>query len=358
MAVRNSKLGGTDFANGEVLYDYDLDDTNNTIINLGSKSPLLSFGFNKHDFTVSSNSNILDVFGGDKINFKTVQNSTFNWISTYFDYSGMSFNNGLLTYELNVFECGNGITSILDNYDDSTKSTRWTETINLNGSTSTGSVTETNGYYQTYATGTNSGDQPIVTSVSENLKGVTGTYIIPVHLIANTNVADKASALAHISIGSVTDVNWTIIASATTDANPEIRNETENGFIRITISNDIVNWTYFNNITSVTAKGTVDLSGATDINIRMYSKAYSHSSDDRDSQGTCRLYGIYKYKDTYTSTVDVQMSNDGGVTLDTVSGAGNITFTANNSDLGLKLSGTTSANECAWINVNDFTRID
>ncbi len=33
MAIRNTKLGGTDFANGEVLYDYDLDDTNNIIIN-------------------------------------------------------------------------------------------------------------------------------------------------------------------------------------------------------------------------------------------------------------------------------------------------------------------------------------
>jgi hypothetical protein len=33
MAIRNSKLGGTDFSNGEVLYDYDLDDTNNVILN-------------------------------------------------------------------------------------------------------------------------------------------------------------------------------------------------------------------------------------------------------------------------------------------------------------------------------------
>lgn len=33
MAIRNAQLGGTDFSNGEVLYDYDLDDTNNIIIN-------------------------------------------------------------------------------------------------------------------------------------------------------------------------------------------------------------------------------------------------------------------------------------------------------------------------------------
>jgi len=32
MAIRNAQLGRTDFVNGEVLYDYDLDDTNNAII--------------------------------------------------------------------------------------------------------------------------------------------------------------------------------------------------------------------------------------------------------------------------------------------------------------------------------------
>ena len=34
MSIRNAKLGGTDFTDGEVLYDYDLDDTNNAIIDL------------------------------------------------------------------------------------------------------------------------------------------------------------------------------------------------------------------------------------------------------------------------------------------------------------------------------------
>lgn len=31
MAIRNAKLGGPDFTNGEVLYDYDLDDTFNAV---------------------------------------------------------------------------------------------------------------------------------------------------------------------------------------------------------------------------------------------------------------------------------------------------------------------------------------
>lgn len=31
MVIRNAKLGGTDFSDGEVLYDYDLDDTNNAM---------------------------------------------------------------------------------------------------------------------------------------------------------------------------------------------------------------------------------------------------------------------------------------------------------------------------------------
>lgn len=43
MAIRNTKLGGPDFTDGEVLYDYDLDDTNDILINNSILTSELSY---------------------------------------------------------------------------------------------------------------------------------------------------------------------------------------------------------------------------------------------------------------------------------------------------------------------------
>jgi len=49
MAIRNSKLGGSNFVDGEVLYDYDLDDTNNAIID--SNAILAEIGYKSQQAT-------------------------------------------------------------------------------------------------------------------------------------------------------------------------------------------------------------------------------------------------------------------------------------------------------------------
>jgi len=352
MAIRNVKLSGTDFSNGEVLYNYDLDDTNNTIINLFKSNSLTKLGFYDFNFVNDTSSNVFNNTIADKISIKTTQGSSFSWESTYENYISIPFNAGILSYETFTFGCSDGTTTIFDNFDDGTIPTFWTDSLSVT-SAGVATSTESSGYWQLYSQCGSTGDTSSASSVSGDLKGTDKTYIIILNQVVSSNQSG-GSANANFQIGSSTDATWYDVFNngdgSTISSNKEYK-------IIINNNSDVLSWIMIDESNTVTS-GSQDLSSATDINFKLSASSTTNATPGYISTSYIQTLGIYEHKTTSTSTVNVQLSNDGGSVYDTVSDSGYIQFTAENSNLGLKISGTSASNEVTWVNVNNFRRLE
>lgn len=347
MVIRNDKLGGTDFPTPTArVKPTDLNDTNDAIVDLSKirRNEFSGFGFGSFLFVGTTYTNAFNC-GLFENTFKSKQNLSYTFETTNSVYSGLNFSSGAMNNEITVFNCGNGTSDILDNFDDGTVPTFWT-------------VTASGSYYNTEADGFwNFGfNQTAITTelsaVSGDIIGTNRTLIIPMNVIHNVE-ANASPQNISISLGNAIDGYTNILSESLSNGGSSSRDI----ILKISVQTNSAYWELIGYKSSaiVLDSGTIDTTSYGSLSIRMT----GDGSDSSDNHGIgFSLYGVYTLASSPTSTAFGTISNDGGTIYDTIGPAGNISFTAADSNLKLKYTGVAASGECVWITNGLFERID
>ena len=369
MTIRNTKLGGNDFSDGEILYDYDLDDTNDTVISLnkidyssirtnGGLGSSLNISEYIVDFSSLTNADTVDMW---KYAYKPNINTTYNIESVDFDTHGVNFSQGLFAYNITPLKTGDGTSDILDNFDNSTVGSHWTQSTTDPG-TNDVDIVESDGNVLLRAQSSNSNVGDLEASItSGDIKNTNRTLIIPFLMsrVSNTN----NNRAVEINIKGTSQSTVTLIETATGD-----RSDRKEGYLKITISNNTVRWeSVVERIITETDgeisrqfktevnTGTLDITSYSDLFLEFVAKGLANSSNSISSYLT--LYGVFEELESLTNQPVIEMSNDGGVTYDEVSESGFVSFSNSDSHIQAKVSGNMASDETFIFTAGGFKKL-